>query len=661
MRNRLINEKSPYLLQHATNPVDWYPWGEEAFKKAKEEDKPVFLSIGYSTCHWCHVMARESFEDDEVAKVLNEIFVCIKVDREERPDIDNVYMAVCQAMTGSGGWPLSIFMTAEKKPFYAGTYFSKENRYGRPGIVELARAISEAWKHNRQELVQTGEKIVDHLQRGVEGKGTLDKAILDKAYAILSHNFDEVHGGFGRRTKFPTPHNLYFLLRYWKRTGQEQALHMVEKTLEAMGRGGIYDQLGFGFHRYSTDRKWLLPHFEKMLYDQALIAMAYLEAYQVTKNKEYGKKAKEILAYVLRDMTSPEGAFYSALDADSEGEEGRFYVWSIDEFKDALGVKAEEAIGMFGLEKEGNFLEEASGQKTGKNVLWQKEVVLEDIREQLFAAREKRIRPMLDDKVLTDWNGLMIASLALGGRILEGGFLKAAERAMGFVLGKLCKEDGRLFKRYRDGEASLVAHVDDYAFIIWALIELYESSFKVEYLKEALRLNEVLFEDFWDDSIGGYFFTARDSEELFVRNKEIYDGAIPSGNSVALLNNLRLARLTGNLELEKRAEDIMQAFAGEVKRHPSAYTMFLCGLDFYFGPGYEVVLTAGDGLEELLGILREEFSPNTVVLLEEEGLEELVPFVADYRGGDRARAYVCTDYACKAPVTEGQALRDMLV
>ena len=473
-KNRLQFEKSPYLLQHADNPIDWYPWGDEAFEKAQKEDKPIFLSIGYSTCHWCHVMEHESFEDPEVARLMNEIFVSIKVDREERPDIDKTYMTVSQMLTGSGGWPLNIIMTPDKKPFFAGTYFPKESRFGRVGMLDLVPRIQEIWLNEHQKALDTADQVVAALQKmsqqtvtqlkySDEEEGTLGKAILDAAYKQLADLFDEVHGGFGSAPKFPTPHTLLFLLRYWKRHDDEQALKMVERTLQAMRLGGVYDHIGFGFHRYSTDSKWLLPHFEKMLYDQALLAMAYTEAYQVTQKEEYARTAQEIFTYVLRDMTAPSGGFYSAEDADSEGVEGKFYVWSQEEIRHILDEEeAEFVMRVFNFEKGGNFKEQATGLKTGENIVHlQKPLAdlaagfkvteqelrhrIENIRQKLFDIREQRVHPHKDDKILTDWNGLMIAALAKGAQVFdEPRYAQAAERAARFILDEAHDENGRL-------------------------------------------------------------------------------------------------------------------------------------------------------------------------------------------------------------------------
>ena len=550
--NKLIGEKSPYLLQHAYNPVEWYPWGEEAFKKAKSEDKPIFLSIGYSTCHWCHVMAHESFEDSYVGNLMNETFVSIKVDREERPDIDKIYMTVCQLMTGSGGWPLTIIMTPDKKPFFAGTYFPKESRFGRIGLVDLVKRVKDLWMNERKQLVESSEKITFALQdASAESPGSsLTEKVLNKSYSQLLERYDKINGGFGTAPKFPTPHNLLFLLRYWKRTGDDEALKMVENTLGSMRMGGIYDHIGFGFHRYSTDPNWLVPHFEKMLYDQALLTLAYLEAYQATGKEEYANTAKEVLTYVQRDMVSTEWAFFSAEDADSEGVEGKFYVWSKAEIEEILGIEDAKIFAkLYNVDANGNFLEEATREKTGKNIVHLSSQLLDTystdielLRKKLFEARDNRIRPHKDDKILTDWNGLMIAAFSKAGYILnEPKYIQIAEKAVKFILNQMKNSEGRLLHRYRNCGADILAFIDDYAFLIWGLINLYEASFETSYLKTAITLMEEQLKLFWDSSIGAFFFTAEDAESLLTRQKETYDGAIPSGNSVAMLNLLRLA------------------------------------------------------------------------------------------------------------------------
>ena len=686
--NRLIHEKSPYLLQHAHNPVDWYPWGEEAFEKAHKENKPIFLSIGYSTCHWCHVMERESFEDPEVARLMNEVFVSIKVDREERPDIDGLYMTVCQMMTGSGGWPLTIIMTPDKKPFFAGTYIPKESQFGRIGMVELIPRISKLWEQQRDEVLSSAERVTSLLKQvPVVARGKeFDEEILGTAYQQLSRRFDEEYGGFGSAPKFPTPHNHLFLLRYWQRSGDENALRMVEKTLQAMRLGGIYDHVGFGFHRYSTDANWLVPHFEKMLYDQALLAMAYTEAYQATGKGEYEQTAREIFTYVLRDMTAPEGGFYSAEDADVEGEEGKFYVWTEEEIRMVLPAdEAELAISIFGVETGGNFAEEATGRTAAKNILFLKKPLsetareldiaeadlrrrVESARQKLLAARDERVRPHKDDKVLTDWNGLMIAALAKGARAFdEPKYAEAATRAARFILTKLRDSNGRLSHRYRDGEVAVPGFLDDYAFLIWGLIELYETAFDVAYLRTALELDSELLGHFWDQENGGFYFTADDAEDLLVRKKEIYDGAVPSGNSVAMLNLLRLGRMTANPELEKRAVQIGRAFSSSVVQSPAAYTQLMVAVDFGLGPSYEVVIVGdaqADDTKAMLKALRNRFVPNKVVLFRPSKMElpeisRLAEFTLYQKTvEDKATAYVCLNYSCKRPTTDvGEMLR----
>ncbi|MGQ3684292.1 MAG: thioredoxin domain-containing protein [Candidatus Loosdrechtia sp.] len=670
--NRLIHEKSPYLQQHAYNPVDWYPWGEEAFQKAAKENKPVFLSIGYSTCHWCHVMEYESFEDEEVAEILNENFISIKVDREERPDLDSLYMTVCQAMTGSGGWPLNLFLTPQKKPFFAGTYFPKTERFGNPGFIHILKKITDLWKTNNESVVASSEQVTKVLQSSdvtIPGE-TLTKETLKHAYEQLRSNFDPVYGGFGTSPKFPTPHNFTFLLRWWKRSNDPQALEMVEKTLERMGYGGIYDQLGGGFHRYSTDEYWLVPHFEKMLYDQALMAVAYTEAFQSTGKLLYAGMVQGIFEYVLRDMTSPEGGFYTAEDADSEGIEGKFYVWTPEEILTILGKEEGKIFcEYYDVTKEGNF--------EGKNILRvdiplsvlakSKKINPEELQEllnagrkKLFSAREKRIHPHKDDKILTSWNGLMIAALAKGAQVLcEPKYTQAAIRAAEFVLHTLQQEDGTLLRRYRQGEASIPGYLDDYTFFTWGLIDLYEATFEVKYLKTAMELTKQTIENFWDEEKGGFLFSGKKNEQLIAPTKEIYDGAIPSGNSVALLNILRLEHMTGNTDLGKIAEQLIETFGGTVNQFPSGYTQFLCGLDFGLGPVKEIVIAGepeSDDTRQILQEIRKRFLPGKVLLLHPEknrSIEKIAEFVKEQKCLDnKATVYLCENRACKAPTND---------
>ena len=687
--NKLINEKSPYLLQHAYNPVDWYPWGEEAFQKAEKEDKPIFLSIGYSTCHWCHVMEHESFEDPEVARVMNDAFVSIKVDREERPDIDKIYMQVAQIMTGRGGWPLTIIMTPDKEPFFAGTYIPKGDRFGQAGMLSMIPQITDAWKSDRSRVV----KITDQIKRSLLTPESLEQTELgrksiEQMVSVQTSRFDEMNGGFGRAPKFPTPHNLMLLLRHWKRTGDEFSLLMVEKTLQKMRDGGIFDHVGYGFHRYATDAHWLLPHFEKMLYDQAMLAMAYTEAYQATRDDQYANVVKEILTYVMRDMRSPEGAFYSAEDADSEGEEGKFYVWSEEEMRSLLIDKEAEAfVKVLNIQKDGNFYDEATREKVGTNIphitsslndaaraLKTDEEslseLLESAREKLFSAREKRVRPLRDDKVLSDWNGLMIAALAKAARVLDDAeYARSAEIAVQFILKTMRRDDGILMHRFREGEVSIPAFLDDYAFLVWGLLELYETTFDVQYLKTARDLNQDMLDHFWDDKDGALFFAGDYSEKLLVRQKEAYDGAIPSGNSIAMLNLIRLARLLGEAEYEQKASDIAKAFSMQVERSPTGFGMMLSALDFALGPSYEVII-AGDpdavDTRSMLKTLRERFIPNKIVLLrggkeQSQQIAQLAPYTKYYDSlKGKATVHVCINQNCKLPTTETSQMLKLL-
>ena len=692
--NRLISEKSPYLLQHAHNPVEWYPWGPEAFERAREENKPIFLSIGYSTCHWCHVMEQESFEDPEVARLMNETFVSIKVDREERPDIDSIYMTVCQMMTGRGGWPMTIIMTPDKKPFFATTYIPKETRFGQTGMKELVPGIRALWEEKKEELLTSAERItgaLDQIASESPGslKGELGETTLKTAYEHLSRIFDEQYGGFETAPKFPTPHNLMFLLRYWRRTDDGRALGMVEKTLQGMRLGGIYDHVGFGFHRYSTDSRWFLPHFEKMLYDQALLAMAYIEAYQATGGAvEYEQTAREILAYVLRDMTDPGGGFYSAEDADSEGEEGKFYLWTKDEAERILSKEEEElASTVFNMTEEGNYTAEATGKETGGNILYLKKPLaeiasdlaipldelgqkLEEARAKLFSARTKRVHPHKDDKILTDWNGLMIAALARGAQVFdEALYEETARRAADFILTHMVDAKDRLYHRYRDGEGAIAAFLDDYAFLTWGLIELYETTFEPHYLQKALDLNTIMLTHFWDGEKGGFYFTADDADTILTRKKEIYDGAIPSGNSVAMLNLLRLARLTARPELEEKAAHISRTFSNMVSQSPRAFTQLMIALDFALGPSYEVVIVGDPHAEDtktMVKTLRKTFVPSKVVLFrsEDEATADIIrlsEFTKDLAPiNDKATAYVCRDFRCELPTTEAHQMLALL-
>jgi uncharacterized protein YyaL (SSP411 family) len=632
-----------------------------------------------STCHWCHVMAHESFEDDEVAELLNREFVSIKVDREERPDVDHLYMTVCQAMTGHGGWPLTVVMTPDRKPFFVGTYFPKQRRYGRPGLTDILQQLADKWKEDRERVVGISEQIIDDMQKRTLAnlKGEVSRETLDQAYRMYRQLYDAEYGGFGEAPKFPTPHNLSFLLRYYKRTGEPEALAMVERTLEAMHRGGMYDHIGFGFARYSTDKKWLVPHFEKMLYDNALLVMAYVEAYQATGKRYYADVAERVIEYVLRNMTDPEGGFYSAEDADSEGEEGRFYVWTPDEVLDILGADEGELFcELYDITEDGNFegrnipnlIQADIATFAKRKSLDPAELVrrIEASRRKLFEAREQRVHPGKDDKILTSWNGLMIMALAKAAKALgEPRYAEAAAKATGFIRTKLRRDDGRLLARYRDGEAAFPAYLDDYAFLIWGLIELYEATFRIDCLKQAQELCRDMLRLFWDEENGGLFFTGSDGEELFSRPKEIYDGAMPSGNSAAALSLLKLSRYGYDAGLAQKAEEQIRAFAGAVSSYPSGHTLFLMALDFAYGEPSEIVI-AGDpdapDTKEMIRAVHAQFLPNALLVLHPPGdagaaTSAVIPMAQDKRMlGGRATAYVCRDFACQEPTNDVEDL-----
>ena len=700
MPNQLVQESSPYLLQHKDNPVEWRPWGEEAFEAAREQDKPIFLSIGYSTCHWCHVMEEESFEDEEAAAAINDAFIPIKVDREERPDVDNVYMSVCQMMTGRGGWPLTVLLTPDRRPFYAATYLPKRGRMQQMGVIELAERVSELWETGRDRLLADAEKITDALTDAstrTPDATNLGVDVLDQATRTLSDRFDDDWGGFGRQPKFPSPHNHLFLLREHHRTGSERALEMVTRTLDRMRLGGIFDHVGFGFHRYSTDRQWLLPHFEKMLYDQATLMMAYVEAYQVTGADRYADTAREVLRYLERDMMSDTHAFYSAEDADSltpdgEKEEGAFYVWTTGELRSVLSEDdAEWVIDTFQADETGNFADESTGRKTGANILHLRQPLAraasstetpasgddasegeaeqrwEPIRRTLLDARDERPRPALDDKVLTDWNGLLIAALAKAGRVLPDGerFTERAVAAADFLL-ETMQSDGRLLHRYREGDVDIQGHLDDEAYLLWGLMELYETTFESRWLRAAVERAESLIEHFEDEKHGGFYFTAHDAETLIVRQKEFYDGAMPSGNSAALLGLVRVARLTGRTELEEAADRLLTAASEQVSDQPAGFTGFLLGLHAALADSREIVI-AGDlddaATQEMIATIRDLYLPNTVVLHRPDEpnpeIADIAPFTQAQTTIDgRPAAYVCQNFACQRPVESVEALRE---
>jgi len=688
--NRLIHEKSPYLLQHAHNPVDWHPWGQEAFDKAKKENKLIFLSIGYATCHWCHVMERESFEDLGLAKLMNEVFVCIKVDREERLDVDNLYMNLCQilrgtplSLSGGCGWPLNVILLPDRQPLYVATYLPKESRFGRMGMQQLVPRLKLLWDTQRDGLTRQGADLTEILkkQSEIEPGGELGQDVLDAGRDSLQKLFDETHGGFGGAPRFPTPHRLSFLFRMWHRAPNPELLKIVETTLQAMRKGGIYDHVGFGFHRYSVDEKWLVPHFEKMLYDQAQLVTVYTEAYQITGKAEYRQTAEEICEYVLRDMTHPQGGFSSAQDADSEGEEGKYYLWTDAELARIVGPDdADLCRKVWNVRADGNFSDPATGEQPGSNILHRTKSLaelavelnlsedalrtrLEAARQKLLAERAKRIPPLLDDKVLTDWNGLMIAALARAGRVFaKPEYVEAARRARDFIHAQLRDPQGRLLHRYRDGQSAIRAHLDDYAFFIAGLIELHAAAGDVRDLQAALTLQDQQHVHFWDDKQSGYFFTADDAEALLVRTKESYDGAVPAGNSVALLNLLQLARLTGRTAYEEQAAKLARALARPASLSPTSHTQLLCGVDFALGPAYEVVVAgspAAEDTQNLLRKLRSVYAPNMVLHVRPAGelpaeLQQLAPFLAAQRPASdgSAQVYVCRNFLCERPTRD---------
>lgn len=675
MPNKLKDEKSPYLKQHADNPVDWYPWGEEAFQKANEENKPVFLSIGYATCHWCHVMAHESFEDPEIAGLMNEAFINVKVDREERPDIDSTYMTVCQMLTGQGGWPLTIIMTPNKEPFFAGTYIPKEARYDRIGLRQLIPGVKGMWKNEPKRVEKATAKIREGFTQSQEfesGKFPGTEAT-DFAAGQLAQRYDGEHCGFGPAPKFPSPHNLMFMLRQWKQTGEGRFLEMVTDTLGKMRLGGIWDHIGFGFHRYSTDQEWLLPHFEKMLYDQALLLMAYTEGWQATQTPLFKQTVYEIAEYVERDLLHPEGGFYSAEDADSEGEEGKFYVWEKSEIESLLSDDASQFIDLFNITEEGNFEDEATRQRTGKNIPHLNSVLsseqlsrFKEIRTTLFEQREERVHPLLDDKILTDWNGLMIAALAKAGFVFgEDKFTRLAENALQFIEENLL-ENNKLLHRYNDGDAAIDAMGDDYAFLIWGLIELYESTGNPEYLKKAVQLNDQFIELFWDEDKGGFYFSIADEDQVYGRQKQIFDGAMPSSNSVAMTNLIRLSRLTGNTALEDYVDKIGRAFSADLIRSGASMCHSMQAIQFLHAEAEEITLRGEfSELQEVLDLVRGRFSPFKVLHLVTDEHQESLAEIADYvstqkRLDDRPTLYICRNFACDQPINDLEKIKKTL-
>lgn len=682
--NRLSSEKSPYLLQHALQPVAWYPWCDEAFDTARLEDKPVFLSIGYSTCHWCHVMAHESFEDDEVARLLNKFFVCIKVDREERPDIDAVYMNVCQMLTGSGGWPLTIIMTPDKQPFFAATYIPKQTRFGRIGMLELLPKVYELWKTQRAKILKAAGEICSLLGTSLKiaADDCSDLPDPHTAYRSLQDSFDKENGGFGAAPKFPTPHTLLFLLRYWKRYGDAVALRMVESTLNGMRAGGIYDHVGFGFHRYSMDPSWIVPHFEKMLYDQALLCMAYTEAYQVTGNELYRKTVDEIITYVCRNLMSENGAFYCAEDADSQEGEGRFYLWTAGEIKEVFSNDdAQLFLSLFNIRDEGNFADEITGRYTGLNILHlsgerglvqaMKAPQISKMLGKLNAARSRRPRPQKDEKILTDWNGLMVAALAKAGRAMENpAYIVAASKATRWIMDTLGDRSGRLFHRYVGKSAGISGQASDYAFFVWALLELYQATFDPQHLSYASLFTETLLEHFWDYKEGGLFMVADDAETVLVRQKEVYDGAIPSANAVAAYNLFRLSRMTGKTQYEEKAYEICKTFSNLARRNPSSHTMMMVALDFGRGPSSEVFIIGkrkDPTVQSMVKTVNTHYLPNVVLLfrpstVKDHPLDSIFGFLKDKTTvAGKTKVYVCRGNSCLKPIFDEATLRECLL
>ncbi|HCV43237.1 MAG TPA: thioredoxin domain-containing protein [Bacteroidetes bacterium] len=696
--NKLIHEKSPYLLQHAFNPVEWHPWGEEAFARARAEQNPIFLSIGYSTCHWCHVMERESFEDDSIAALMNQYFVCIKVDREERPDVDKVYMAALQSMGQNGGWPMSMFLTPDLKPFYGGTYFPPRSQYGRIGFPDLLTRIHSVWDTEREKVLQSADKIVKELRETPVGTSasSLDPALLDTCYRQFERSYDAQFGGFGGGPKFPRPSVFNFLLRYHARTGNARPLEMTTRSLQRMHAGGVYDHVGGGFHRYSVDGEWRVPHFEKMLYDQAQLVNSYLDLFQITKDSQYASAAKEVLEYVRRDMTHPDGGFYSAEDADSlkpdapdEEGEGAFYLWPKAELFSILGKEDAEAFSYhYGVEEAGNALVDPHHEFTGKNILYvahapdetgtlfrhseeEMEGLLSRARAKLFEVRSKRPRPLLDDKVLTSWNGLMISAFARANQVLrEPEFLKAAERSAEFILRRMFDANtGRLTRRYRDGEAKHEAHLDDYAFLAQGLLDLYEASFDVKWLTLALALTRTQILLFWDAKSGGFFETSGEDPSVLVRMKEQYDGAEPTGNSIAVMNLLRLAQVTDSQDFKDRAERTLLQFGDALQKQPQVMPQMAAAYDFSVSKPTQIIIVGplNDPLTQaFLNVAYSTYLPNKIVVMLDgtggpQQLAALNPFYSSLSMVEgKPTTYICQDYVCQLPTSDVTVMSELL-
>jgi uncharacterized protein len=694
--NRLSREKSPYLLQHASNPVDWYPWGEEAFEKARKEDKPIFLSIGYSTCYWCHVMEREVFENQSIADLMNLMVVSIKVDREERPDIDQIYMTALQAMTGSGGWPMSIFMTPDCKPFFAATYIPPDTRYGKTGFSELLHSIYRTWTNRRSTVLESGKKIYDFLIESATPPASnipVTVQVLTDCFNHFERSFDNTYGGFSDAPKFPRPSIFNFLFRYYHRTGNCTARDMALTTLQNMAEGGMYDQLGGGFHRYSTDERWHVPHFEKMLYDQAQLILSYLEAFQISQDPFFSQIAREVIAYVERSMMSPGGGFYSAEDAESallalypaKKKEGAFYIWKKSEIDRALNEKAAKSIEfIYGIKEQGNVLSDPRREFLGENVLHiahsveetahsllenieDVQVYLDIARKELFEKRDQRPKPNLDDKILLSWNGLMISAFARASQVLKNkSYLDAALKAARFLLTVLTESGtGRMLRRYRDGEAKFEAHLADYAFFIQGLLDLYEASFEIEWLQTAIKLTEEQNGLFYDHNNGGFYDISGNDPTVLVRTKEVYDNAEPSGNAIAILNLLRLSQILGNEQYHEMALKSIMCFSHYIERTPQILPQFLVAVDFSFSKPIQIVLAGNKEnpvLCDMLNEIHSRFLPNKIVLLADGGegqefLSEQVPFFKTLGMTDgQPKIYICEDFACELPISDPQSM-----
>ena len=664
MPNRLADESSPYLQQHADNPVDWYPWGEEAVQKAQAEDKPIFLSVGYSACHWCHVMERESFQDEATARILNEHFVNIKVDREERPDLDQIYMSALQALTGSGGWPMSVFLTPEGEPFYAGTYFPPVPRHGMPSFKHVLRTVAEAWQERRDELVAGSKRVVKSIEQRLAARADeqLAQESLEQAVRVVRRDFDRTHGGWDGAPKFPQPMIVEFLLRYHHTTGSREALSMVVDTLDAMARGGIYDQIGGGFHRYSVDQRWEVPHFEKMLYDNAQLARVYLHAWQVTEEPLFRAVTEETLDYVLREMTDPAGGFYATQSAESDGEEGRFFVWTAAEIESVLGERATRFKELYGITPQGNF--------EGRNILtfsgsWEDRQHMADARRQLFETRERRPRPDRDEKILTSWNGLMLGAFAEAGEALErDDYLTVAERNTGLLLDQLRDDEGLLLRTWRDGNAKGRGFLEDYTHLADGLLALYNATFALRWYTAAHELTQLFLERF-DDPEGGFFDTTEAHEELFKRPQALQDSALPSGNSMAAWVLLRMSQLAVEPGYADVARGILRLVQPLAARYPLGFGGWLTALDYALARTREIAVV-GDpdavDVQAALRICRDGYRPHQVVAVGEPDEDQpVVPLLENReRIGPRATIYVCVDFTCKEPITEPERLRAVL-